>query len=73
MMLQLIDDANKALNAECYYSALTLALAFPDICGKAEYPQGNSTENDIKTGMMSISVNMNSVLANNAATRQCLI
>lgn len=31
MMLQLIDDVNKALDAECYYSALTLALTFPDI------------------------------------------
>jgi hypothetical protein len=43
MMLQLIDDVNKALDAECYYSALTLALTFPDICGKAEYPQKSST------------------------------
>jgi len=44
MMLQLIDDVNKALDAECYYSALTLALTFPDICGKAEYPQKNNTK-----------------------------
>ena len=43
MMLRLIDDVNKALDAECYFSALTLALTFPDICGKAEYPQENST------------------------------
>lgn len=43
MMLQLIDDVNKALDAECYFSALTLALIFPDICGKAEYPQESST------------------------------
>ena len=43
MMLQLIDDVNKALDAECYYSALTLALTFPDICGKAEYPKEKST------------------------------
>jgi len=43
MMLQLLDDVNKSLNAECYYSALTLALTFPDICGKAEYPQERST------------------------------
>lgn len=43
MMLQLIDDVNKALGAKCYFSALTLALTFPDICGKAEYPQENST------------------------------
>ena len=43
MMLQLIDDVNKALDAECYYAALALALAFPDICGKAEFPQEKST------------------------------
>jgi len=43
MMLQLIDDVNKALDAECYYSALALALTFPDICGKAEYPKETNT------------------------------
>lgn len=43
MMIQLIDDVNKALDAGCYYSALTLALTFPDICGKAEYPQKSTT------------------------------
>ena len=44
MMLHLIDDVNKALDAECYYSALTLALTFPDICGKAEYPKASTTK-----------------------------
>lgn len=44
MMLKLIDDVNKALDADCYYSALALALTFPDICGKAEYPQKNPTK-----------------------------
>jgi len=39
MMLRLIDDVNKALEAGCYFSALSLVLTFPDICGKAEYPQ----------------------------------
>jgi hypothetical protein len=43
MMLQLIDDVNNALDAECYYSALALALTFSDICGKAEYPKENNT------------------------------
>lgn len=43
MMLQLINDVTKALDAKCYYSALTLALTFPDICGKAEYPHEKST------------------------------
>lgn len=44
MMLRLINDVNKALNAECYYSALALVLTFPDICGKAEYPNERSTK-----------------------------
>ena len=43
MILKLIDDVNKALNAECYFSALALTLTFPDICGKAEYPQNSPT------------------------------
>ncbi|PXV95703.1 hypothetical protein C8E03_101333 [Lachnotalea glycerini] len=43
MMQQLINDVNKALDAECYYAALSLVLTFPDICGKAEYPQEKST------------------------------
>lgn len=44
MMLRLIDDVNKALDVECYFSALTLALTFPDICGKAEYPKKSTTQ-----------------------------
>lgn len=44
MMLCLIDDVNKALDAECNYSALALLLTFPDICGKAEYPNERSTK-----------------------------
>ena len=43
MMLRLIADVNKALEAESYFSALSLVLTFPDICGKAEYPQEKST------------------------------
>lgn len=44
MMLRLIEDVNKALEAGCYFAALTLVLTFPDICGKAEYPQVESTK-----------------------------
>lgn len=44
MKLRLIDDVNKALDAECYFSALALALTFPDICGKAEYPEKSTTK-----------------------------
>ncbi|MDM8313423.1 hypothetical protein [Clostridium cadaveris] len=43
MMLRLIADVNKALEAESYFSALSLVLTFPDICGKDEYPQEKST------------------------------
>lgn len=43
MMLQLINDVKRALDAECYYSALSLVLTFPDICGKAEYPKERSS------------------------------
>jgi hypothetical protein len=38
-LIELIDDVEKALEAGCKFSALALALTFPDICGKAEYPQ----------------------------------
>ncbi|WP_430883310.1 hypothetical protein [Fusibacter sp. JL216-2] len=38
MILKLIDDVNKSLDAESYFSALSLVLTLPDICGKAHYP-----------------------------------
>ena len=38
MLLSLIDDMNKALDNDCFFSALSLALTLPDICGKAKYP-----------------------------------
>lgn len=37
MIDRLIDDVNKALDAEAYMAALALALTIPDICAKAEY------------------------------------
>lgn len=37
MMNRLIDDVNKALDAEAYFAALSLVLTLPDICAKAEY------------------------------------
>lgn len=37
MINRLIDDINKALDAEAYMAALALALTLPDICAKAEY------------------------------------
>lgn len=36
MINMMIDDINKALDAEAYLSALALVLALPDICAKAE-------------------------------------
>ena len=42
MLLQLIEDVERAIEHECYFAALALALTLPDICGKAEYPtEGN--------------------------------
>lgn len=37
MISRLIDDINKALDAEAYMAALSLVLTLPDICAKAEY------------------------------------
>lgn len=39
MLQRLIDDMNHALDANCYLSALSIALMLPDICGKAAYPE----------------------------------
>ena len=38
MVLEIINDIRKSLDAECYFSALALVLTLPDICGKAKYP-----------------------------------
>ena len=38
MVLKLIDDMNKALDNNCFLSALAIALTLPDICGNAKYP-----------------------------------
>ena len=43
MLNQLIADINRALDNEAYFSALSLALTLPDICGKAKYPTEKST------------------------------
>lgn len=37
MIERLIEDVNKALDAEAYMAALSLSLTLPDICAKAEY------------------------------------
>ena len=43
-----INDIRKSLENECYYSALSLALMMPDICGIAEYPNKEVGERYIK-------------------------
>lgn len=37
MLLRLIEDMNHALDNDCYFAALAIALMLPDICGKAKY------------------------------------
>lgn len=37
MLLRLIEDIDRALDAEAYMAALALVLTLPDICGKAAY------------------------------------
>lgn len=39
MLLNIIDEVNKALDNNLYLAALSLALTIPDICGKAEFSQ----------------------------------
>ncbi len=41
MLIKLVEDIERAIEHECYFSALALALTLPDICGKAEYPKLN--------------------------------
>ncbi|MBR7033053.1 MAG: hypothetical protein IKI03_05430 [Clostridia bacterium] len=37
MLLRWIEDMNRALDHECYFAALAIALMLPDICGMAKY------------------------------------
>lgn len=48
MLLKLIEDVERAIEHECYFAALALALTLPDICGKAEYPNDGDTARYIK-------------------------
>ena len=34
-----VDDIKKSLKNKCYFSALALSLALPDICGMVEFPK----------------------------------
>lgn len=42
MLIRLIEDMNLALDHDCWFSALALALTLPDICGKAMCPEEKS-------------------------------
>ena len=39
-----VNDIKNALKNNCYFSALSLALALPDICGSVEFPDKSVTE-----------------------------
>lgn len=44
MLNKILSDIEKALENECWLSALALTLTIPDICGKAEYPCDKVTD-----------------------------
>lgn len=48
IILELVDDMEKSLENGCYYAALMIALALPEICGKAEYPDKKTIERYIQ-------------------------
>lgn len=48
MILKLIEDIEKALDHDCYFAALALALTLPDICGKVEFPNYKHTQRYIE-------------------------
>ena len=48
MVLRLIDDMNRALDHDCFFSALSIALMLPDICGKAMCPNEKSSKKRYK-------------------------
>ena len=39
-----VQDIRRCLKSKCWFAALSLALALPDICGMAEFPNGTVTE-----------------------------
>lgn len=44
MIERLVKEIYTGLQNKCYISALTTALTLPDICGKAKYPNDNTTK-----------------------------
>lgn len=43
-----VNDIRCSLDNKCYFTALSLSLALPDICGMVEYPHKSVTERYIK-------------------------
>lgn len=39
-----VKDIKRSLKSKCYFSALALALALPDMCAMAEYPKESSVK-----------------------------
>ena len=48
ILFRMIDDVEKALEAEAYLAALSLVLTIPDVCGKAAFPNRGSKYRYIK-------------------------
>ena len=44
MINRLINEIRKCMDCDCLLAGLALALILPDICGKAEFPQENSSK-----------------------------
>lgn len=42
MIKSYVNNIKCSLKNNCYLSALSLSLALPDICGRAEYPNESS-------------------------------
>ena len=51
-MEDLIEEIEKAINAELYLSALYLVMAIPDICSAVESGNYETTQGNIKNGLM---------------------
>lgn len=48
MLIRIVDEVKKSIDNECFMAALALALTIPDVCGKAEYPDGGNGERYIR-------------------------
>ena len=72
MIKRLIEDINRALDAEAYMAALSLVLTLPDICAKAEYGDSLGNRKRYIKWLMNILDSMKKHLLNQVK-RKCLI